>query len=155
MKDREMLIGRKKNIALVAHDNRKRDLLNWIEKNRDGLKGHQLSGTGTTASLIEERVGLEVRAYKSGPLGGDLQIGSRIAEGEIDLLIFFWDPLEAQPHDPDIKALLRISVLYNIPIANNEASADFILSSSYMDQEYGRRLVDYGKSKEERLEGKL
>lgn len=151
MNNRDMTIKKKKNIALVAHDNRKKDLLHWIEENKHILKKHNLCGTGTTASLIKEKIGLEIREYKSGPLGGDLQIGSRISEGEIDLLIFFWDPLEAQPHDPDIKALLRISVLYNIPIANNEASADFILNSSYMDRDYERKLVKYEKSKEERL----
>jgi len=147
----DIMVNKRKNIALVAHDNRKKDLLNWIDKNIDILRRHSLCGTGTTASLISKEQGLEVRAYKSGPLGGDLQIGSRITEGKIDLLIFFWDPLEAQPHDPDVKALLRIAVLYNIPIANNEASADFILSSPIMDKEYKKTQVSYRKTREERL----
>ncbi|NMA87406.1 MAG: methylglyoxal synthase, partial [Tissierellia bacterium] len=104
---------KQKRIALVAHDNRKRDLIEWAEINKRKLRGHFLCGTGTTAKLISEATGLPVYAYKSGPLGGDQQIGARIAEGDIDVLIFFWDPLEAQPHDPDVKALLRIAVLYD------------------------------------------
>lgn len=151
----DIVIKKRKNIALVAHDNRKKDLLNWIDENIDILDKHNLCGTGTTAKLIHERTGVDIERYKSGPLGGDLQIGSRISEGDIDMLIFFWDPLEAQPHDPDIKALLRISVLYNIPVANNEASADFILTSKYMDKDYSRKIVKYDKSTEERLEGLL
>lgn len=135
----------KKHIALVAHDNRKKDLIDWVEINRDRLSKHVLSGTGTTARLITERTGLPVHPFKSGPLGGDQQIGSRIAEGSIDFMIFFWDPLEAQPHDPDVKALLRIAVLYDIPVANNRSTADFILTSPLMELAYERQIIDYSK----------
>ncbi|NMR96072.1 methylglyoxal synthase, partial [Vibrio parahaemolyticus] len=114
---------------LIAHDNVKDELIKWVNSNLEELSKHNLSGTGTTASVIEEKTGLAVKKYKSGPLGGDQQIGARIAEGEIDFMIFFWDPLEAQPHDPDVKALLRIAVLYDIPVANNRATADFLLTS--------------------------
>ena len=132
LKPKSLIINKmksKKNIAIIAHDNRKDDLLEWVLINKDNLSKHNLSGTGTTASLVAEKTGLDILALKSGPLGGDLQIGSRIAEGIIDFIIFFWDPLQAQPHDPDVKALLRIAVLYDIPIANNKSSADFILTS--------------------------
>lgn len=142
---------KRKNIALVAHDNRKKYLLEWVIRNKEKLSKHNLCGTGTTARLIEEKTGLEVKAYMSGPLGGDQQIGSRIAEGDIDFLIFFWDPLEAQPHDPDIKALLRISVVYNILVANNETTADFILNSDFIEEEYERYVIKYGKTDSERL----
>ena len=140
----------KKNIALVAHDNMKKELLEWIDVNKDMLKKHSLFGTGTTAGLIRERIGLEVKAFKSGPMGGDQQLGAAISEGHIDLMIFFWDPLEAQPHDPDVKALLRIAVLYDIPVANNRASADFILSSPLMKEEYKRHIIDYASLMSER-----
>lgn len=133
----------KKNIALVAHDNMKKELIEWIDKNKETLKDHNLCGTGTTAGLIEENLGLEVEAFKSGPMGGDQQLGAKISEGGIDLMIFFWDPLEAQPHDPDVKALLRIAVLYDIPVANNRATADFILSSPLMKEEYERLVIDH------------
>lgn len=136
-------IGKQKSIALIAHDNMKDDLMEWVQINKKSLSKHFLCGTGTTASLISEKVKLPVRAFKSGPLGGDQQIGARISEGNIDIMIFFWDPLEAQPHDPDVKALLRIAVLYDIPVANNRATADFILSSHFMDEEYGRRVINY------------
>lgn len=136
-------IGKQKRIALVAHDNMKIHLIDWVKKNKDILKKHFLFGTGTTAKLISESVELPVRGFKSGPMGGDQQLGSRIAEETIDVMIFFWDPLEAQPHDPDVKALLRISVLYDIPVANNRATADFILSSPLMDSEYNKQVVDY------------
>jgi len=138
-------IYKQKNIALVAHDNKKEDLVQWVKENRDKLSKHFLCGTGTTAKLISEAVDLPVRAFHSGPLGGDQQIGARIAEGTIDFLIFFWDPLTAQPHDPDVKALLRIAVLYDIPVATNQASADFLLSSPLMDEEYTRKIVDYSR----------
>lgn len=134
-----------KNIALVAHDNRKEDLVNWVKKNKEKIENHFLCGTGTTAKLIADATELPVIAFKSGPLGGDQQIGSRIAEGNIDFMVFFWDPLEAQPHDPDVKALLRIAVLYNIPVANNRSTADFLLSSPLMNCEYERKIIDYSK----------
>lgn len=136
-------IGAQKRIALVAHDNRKATLLDWVQKNEKILSRHFLCGTGTTARLIIERTGLPVKAYRSGPLGGDQKIGSLIAELGIDMLIFFWDPLTSQPHDPDVKALLRIAVLYNIPVAMDQATADFLLSSSLMEQNYDRVILDF------------
>lgn len=132
-----------KRIALIAHDNRKQGLLDWVRFNRDALAQHRLLATGTTGGLIARETGLEVATFKSGPLGGDVQIGAKIVDGEIDALIFFWDPLEAQPHDPDIKALLRIAVLANIPVACNRATADFLLSSPLMTSEYDRLVEDY------------
>lgn len=138
-------MGKQKNIALVAHDNRKKDLIDWVQTNKHRLENHFLCGTGTTAKLIADTAELPIIAFKSGPLGGDQQIGSRIAEGDIDFMIFFWDPLEAQPHDPDVKALLRIAVLYDIPVANNRSTADFLLSSPLMDEEYNRTVIDYSK----------
>lgn len=145
------ILERQKHIALIAHDNKKADLLRWVKSNKEILAKHYLCGTGTTAKILSAETDLPITAYKSGPLGGDLQIGSRIAEGEIDFMIFFWDPLEAQPHDPDVKALLRISAVYNIPVATNEASADFMLSSALLDCEYPRRVQDYGKKMNQRL----
>ena len=138
-----MTIRKQKNIALIAHDNKKRELIDWCEANKEILKKHFLCGTGTTSKMIAEATGLPVKPYKSGPLGGDQQIGARIAEGEIDMMIFFWDPLEAQPHDPDIRALLRIAVVYDIPVATNRATADFMISSCYMDREYSHELLDF------------
>jgi len=138
-------MGFKKRIALIAHDHRKQDLLEWARFNKDLLAQHELYATGTTGKLLAEELGLEINRVKSGPLGGDQQIGAKIANGEIDMLIFFWDPLEPQPHDVDIKALLRIAVVYNIPIACNRASADFIISSPLMHGEYERTIIDYEK----------
>ena len=129
-------IGQKKHIALIAHDNKKTDLLEWAKFNRETLAGHNLYATGTTGELLSRELGLDITRYASGPLGGDMQIGARISNSEIDFLIFFWDPLEPQPHDPDIKALLRLAVLWNIPTACNRATADFIISSPLMSQEY-------------------
>lgn len=136
-------IPKQKRIALVAHDGRKQDMLAWVEFNKGTLSGHFLIGTGTTGKLIAAETGLSVESLISGPLGGDQQIGARIAEGSIDMLIFFWDPLEPQPHDPDVKALLRIAVLYNIPTASNRSTADFLISSNLIHQEYQRILPDY------------
>jgi methylglyoxal synthase len=131
-------------IALVAHDNRKHDLLEWARYNKTLLAVHSLFATGATGRLLQYELGLEVSCLQSGPLGGDLQIGAMVTEGSIDMLVFFWDPLEPQPHDPDVKALLRIAVVWNIPIASNRATADFIISSPLMDQRYERLTDDYG-----------
>ena len=128
----------RKRIALVAHDNRKEDLLDWARFNSGTLSRHQLYGTGTTGKLIHDRLGLAVHRMLSGPLGGDQQLGALIAEGKLDVLIFFWDPLEPLPHDTDVKALLRIAVLYDIPTACNRASADFLVSSHLMAEAYVR-----------------
>lgn len=147
-----LTIGKKKNIALIAHDNKKPDLINWCEENKDILMKHSLCGTGTTARMITDRTGLQVKGYNSGPLGGDQQIGAKIVEGRIDFVVFFSDPLTAQPHDPDVKALLRIAQVYDIPIANNRASADFMIRSVYMDQEYEHEVINFKKNIKERSE---
>lgn len=139
-------IGKQKHIALIAHDNRKSDLVNWADKNKDTLSKHVLCGTGTTASLISKKTGLNVHGFESGPLGGDQQIGSCIVNGEVDFMIFFWDPLTSQPHDPDVKALLRIAVLYDIPVAMNQSTAEFLLNSSIMDEEYEKNIIFYKSS---------
>ncbi len=144
-------IGPRKKIALVAHDNKKYDLLEWARYNRAILAQHELCATGTTGTLFERELGLEVHKLQSGPLGGDLQIGSQIAEGGIDFLIFFWDPLEPHPHDPDVKALLRIAVVWNIPVACNRATADFIISSPLMLGEYQRVVPEYDSYREREL----
>lgn len=145
-----MTIGRQKNIALIAHDGMKGKLIEWCEENKDILKHHFLCGTGTTARLITEKTGLPVRAYNSGPLGGDQQIGAKIVEGKVDYVIFFSDPFTAQPHDPDVKALLRIASVYDIPIANTKATADFMLHSEYMDTEYQHKVINFDKQVRER-----
>ncbi len=119
-----------KTVALIAHDNKKPDIVNWAVNNRAALEKFNLCGTGTTARLISEATGLNVKRFLSGPLGGDQQIGAKIAEKKIDVVIFFWDPLAAQPHDPDVKALLRIAVVYDIPIATNKATANYVIHSS-------------------------
>lgn len=144
-------IEKQKNIALIAHDSKKDEMIAWVEENKDILKNHFLSGTGTTARLISEKTELPVRAYNSGPLGGDQQIGAKIVEGKIDFVIFFWDPLESQPHDPDVKALLRIAAVYDIPIANNRATADFLITSRFMSEEYERRVINYNKVIQNRI----
>ncbi|MEA4908995.1 MAG: methylglyoxal synthase [Chloroflexi bacterium] len=133
----------RKRIALVAHDNKKRDLLDWARFNRELLKQHDLVATGTTGRLLMQELDAPVTCLQSGPLGGDQQIGARIAEGAIDLLIFFWDPLEQQPHDTDIKALLRVAVVWNIPVACDRATADYLISSPLMTGAYERLLPDY------------
>lgn len=145
-----LTIGKQKNIALIAHDNKKEELIGWCEENKDILKRHFLCGTGTTAKMITERTGLPVRGYNSGPLGGDQQIGAKVVEGRVDFVIFFSDPLTAQPHDPDVKALLRIAQVYDIPIANNKATADFLIISRYMDEEYNHDVMNFRKNVEER-----
>jgi methylglyoxal synthase len=132
-----------KKIALVAHDNKKRDLIEWAKFNRVLLAHHQIFATGTTGKVLEQELGLKIIRLKSGPLGGDQQIGAKIVENKVDFLIFFWDPLEPQPHDPDVKALLRMAVVWNIPIACNRASADFMISSPLMDKPYDRLVPDY------------
>lgn len=132
-----------KKIAIVAHDNKKEDILEWARFNRLLLAQHELFASGTTGKMLEEEVGIPIKCLQSGPLGGDQQIGAKIAEGAIDFLIFFWDPLEPHPHDPDVKALLRIAVVWNIPVACNRATADFIVSSELMTAEYDRLLPDY------------
>jgi methylglyoxal synthase len=136
-------MSKKKRIALIAHDNKKQDLLEWAKFNKDLLSGHELFATGTTGQILTAELGLEIQRFKSGPLGGDQQIGAKITEGELDFVIFFWDPLEPQPHDVDVKALLRIAVVYNIPIACNRATADFMISSHLMSEEYQRHVLDY------------
>jgi methylglyoxal synthase len=148
-------MDKNKTIALVAHDNRKRDLAEWVEFNQGTLVGHDLVCTGTTGRLIEETLARKrnqkdgdrgrqkVKKLLSGPLGGDQQLGAMIAEGHIDLLIFFWDPMQPQPHDVDVKALLRIGVLYNVPMACNRSTADFMISSPLIEQDYSPRLKDY------------
>ncbi|MBS5934280.1 MAG: methylglyoxal synthase [Clostridiales bacterium] len=145
-------IGKQKHIALIAHDSKKAELVDWVTQHREVLENHILCGTGTTARLIADKVNLPVKGYNSGPLGGDQQIGSRIVEGNIDFVVFFWDPLAAQPHDPDVKALLRIAVVYDIPIANNRATADFMLTSTFMNTEYERKVENFNKTMEARLE---
>jgi methylglyoxal synthase len=144
---------KKKSLALVAHDNRKKDLLEWVEFNAEKLSQHRIVCTGTTGRLIEssfqknldnaEFKKIEITKLKSGPLGGDQQLGSMIVNGEIDIMIFFWDPMQPQPHDVDVKALLRITVLYNIPTASNRSTADFIISSELFNDEYLPQLTDY------------
>jgi methylglyoxal synthase len=129
-------LGVRKRIALIAHDNRKADMLAWARFNRETLAEHELLATGTTGSLISTELGLPVHRFLSGPLGGDQQVGAAIAEGRIDAVMFFWDPLEPHPHDVDVKALLRVAVVHNVAIACNRATADFVLSSPLMHEEY-------------------
>ena len=138
-----LTIGKQKNIALIAHDSKEHEMIDWCEANKEILKGHFLCGTGTTARMITEATGLPVKGYNSGPLGGDQQIGAKIVEGRIDFVVFFSDPLTAQPHDPDVKALLRIAQVYDIPIANNRATADFLISSPLMNETYDHRVINF------------
>jgi methylglyoxal synthase len=143
MANKKIAMEHDKKIALVAHDNKKRDLVEWAKFNRDLLAHHKVYATGTTGEILERELGFGITKLQSGPLGGDQQIGAKIADGEIDFLIFFWDPLEPLPHDPDVKAVLRMAVVWNIPIACNRASADFMISSPLMDGEYDRLVPDY------------
>jgi methylglyoxal synthase len=136
-------ISERKRIALVAHDNRKTELLEWASANREMLAKSELYGTGTTGKMMEQVLEQPVLKLLSGPLGGDQQVGSMIAEGRIDLLIFFWDPMSAQPHDPDVKALLRLCVVWNIPVASNRATADFLFTSPLMNVDYEAIQTDY------------
>src|ERR1022692_211294 len=137
------VVSPRKSIAIVAHDHKKTDLLEWAKYNRELLANHDLLATGTTGTLLEEALQLPVVKLQSGPLGGDQQVGARIAEGTVDLVIFFWDPLEPQPHDPDVKALLRIAVVWNVPVACNRATADFLVTSPLFDGDYHRVVPAY------------
>lgn len=145
-----LTLGEKKNIALIAHDSKKHAIIEWCKEHCEILKNHNLCGTGTTARMITDQTGLKVKGYNSGPLGGDQQVGSKIVEGAVDLVIFFSDPLTAQPHDPDVKALLRIAEVYDIPIANTRATADFIITSPYMNQPYEHQIINFDKNIRER-----
>ena len=147
-----LTIGQQKNIALIAHDKKKQEMLDWCEWNKKILSKHFLYGTGTTARMITDRTGLPVRGYNSGPLGGDQQIGAKVVEGAIDMLVFFSDPLSAQPHDPDVKALLRIALVYDIPIATNRASADFMITSPLMNEEYTRQVINFQNTVSQRAQ---
>ena len=147
-----LTIPKKKNIALIAHDSKKHELIEWCRVHKDILEKHSLCGTGTTAQMITDQTGLPVKGYNSGPLGGDQQIGAKIVEGRIDLVIFLSDPLTAQPHDPDVKALLRIAQVYDIPIANTKATADFMITSPYMDKEYDHEVINFKRNIEKRAE---
>ena len=138
-------LGARKRIALVAHDHKKKDLIKWAVHNKEQLQKHQLFATGTTGKLLEKALDVHVTQFLSGPLGGDQQIGAKIAEGKIDAVVFFWDPMEALPHDPDIKALLRLAVAWNIPTACNRATADFLMTSPLMREAYEVILPDYSK----------
>jgi methylglyoxal synthase len=143
MENKVFIMKPDKKIALVAHDNKKNDLVEWAKFNKTLLAHHKIYATGTTGRILENDLGIKIEKLQSGPLGGDQQIGAKIVDNEIDFLIFFWDPLEPQPHDPDVKALLRMAVVWNIPIACNRASADFMISSSLMDTDYDRLVPDY------------
>lgn len=145
-------VNEQKRIAIVAHDNRKDELLDWLEKHIDHFKKHQLCGTGTTSSLIRKKFNIDVKSYLSGPMGGDQQLGAAIAQGEIDMLFFFWDPLEAQPHDPDVKALLRIAVLYDIPVAQSVSGANYLIHSDLFTQAYTKEILSPQDNLNQRVE---
>ncbi len=153
MQYKKITVAPDKKIALVAHDNKKRDLVEWATFNQELLDHHEIYATGTTGIILEQELGLRINKLHSGPLGGDQQIGAKIANNEIDFLIFFWDPLEPQPHDPDVKALLRMAVVWNIPIACNRASADFMISSPLMDSDYERLVPDYDDYRGRKIAG--
>ncbi|MFN2222509.1 MAG: methylglyoxal synthase [Chloroflexota bacterium] len=148
MAKKELKMEPRKRLALVAHDNKKDEMVSWASTNRELLSRHVLFATGTTGSVLERDVGLEIIKLQSGPLGGDQQIGARISEDEINILIFFWDPLEAQPHDPDVRALLRMAAVWNIPVATTPATADFMITSPLMNAAYTRALSDFEEYKE-------
>ena len=152
MSHKKIVMVQDKRIALVAHDNKKRDLLEWAMFNRELLANHIVYATGTTGDALGRKLGLTIKKLQSGPLGGDQQIGAKIVSNEIDFLIFFWDPLEPQPHDPDVKALLRMAVVWNIPIACNRASADFMISSPLMEGEYNRLVPDYDEYRNRKID---
>jgi methylglyoxal synthase len=150
---KKLPMGPKKKIALVAHDNMKATLVEWAKFNRGTLSRHTIFATGTTGLLLEKELGFPLTKLQSGPLGGDQQIGAKIVEGEIDFLIFFWDPLEQQPHDPDVKALLRMAVVWNVPTACDRATADFVISSPLMDAAYDRLIPDYDVYRKRKVPG--
>jgi methylglyoxal synthase len=152
MTHKKIVMVQDKKIALVAHDNKKLDLLEWAKYNHVLLAHHEVYATGTTGETLERELGLKINKLQSGPLGGDQQIGAKIVSNEIDFLIFFWDPLEPQPHDPDVKALLRMAVVWNIPIACNRASADFMISSPLMEGEYNRLVPDYDEYRARKID---
>ena len=151
MDNKKIAMNHDKKIALVAHDNKKRDLVEWAKYNRDLLAHHFVFATGTTGEILEKELDFPIIKLQSGPLGGDQQIGAKISENEIDFLIFFWDPLEPVPHDPDVKALLRMAMVWNIPTACNRASADFMISSPLMDGEYDRLVPDYSAIRKRKI----
>jgi len=153
MISQKILMQRDKKIALVAHDNKKIDLVEWAKYNQTLLAHHKIYATGTTGGILEKELGFKINKLQSGPLGGDQQIGARIADRDIDFLIFFWDPLEPQPHDPDVKALLRMAVVWNIPVACNRSTADFMISSPLMDSVYERRVPDYDEYRTRNIGG--
>jgi methylglyoxal synthase len=153
MANRKITMEPDKKIALVAHDNKKQDLVEWAKFNRDLLAHHEVFATGTTGEMLERELGFDITKLQSGPLGGDQQVGAMIVNGEIDFLIFFWDPLEPVPHDPDVKALLRMAAVWNIPIACNRASADFMISSPLMDGIYSRLVPDYDGYRKRKIPG--